>query len=1036
MSLPLLTDFYTTLSSGLTQIVSQIGSKTANELEFRLLGEPTRLQFKNIIEKLQRLHYNVKETDTLDISLPDDKPGVRVSISGLINIRKFCINGRISDTEADSEKRSYQRKERITKPHDLKDYNLRIGLAQETGIDNASEINTINGLIESSKIKKLFRYKHRYSFSSYDEKSVSRFDLTLIKSADGLTFKESNVLRTPEKYECEVEYLGPPINSSTNIEMIAKSLRDDLYNLLKWSQESFAVITNSDVDEIRNEYLQLAFPKVTYKPDDPRDFFVSKDVLPLEMHHIDEDVHGKYYIQEGFSVTEKADGLHYMLYISKKGSIYLINNRLEIKHSGLRSQDANSFGCLFDGELVRLRTDPTMCRFLLFDCFFWNVDGKVVDIRSKPLAVEGYEDDATKIDQITCRYQALLKFVSLNPVAISNNIQIEIHAKNYKFCFDPKEESIFTLVESIYNPANNEEMYDYDLDGVIFTPFEISYPKESSWPSDKLLLKWKPQDQLSIDFLVEIVNKGAIKRDNDIHGIQWKYKEAHLKVAKNKKNVDFIPYSVGQQKSINDLHVIRLKLENDGEIRALDKNIIFSESVVEFIYDSKKPFGYQWVPIRFRADKTVNKTPNGYGTANNTWSLINNPVSYNDIIHKSSGDHTGDQYYSQTSATLTELTKSMRDYNNRVKRLLFTTISKKLTNESKTGISLLELGSGRAGDLYKWKESRISYVLAVENDLGNLKDGITRWKLLQNEGTHFPRKIDFICGDCSKNLNSGDAGFDLEYRKALREILDSRGLYSFEMISCQFALHYFCETQKSIEEFFNNVSMNLKLGGYFFGTTIDGSRLFDKLKDIADLEGFAQKGNQKFRIWQIIKDYNETTLANVGQQVSVLNVSIGKKPIPEYLVNFTNLIKTAEKFGLKPAEVGDFKDLLAIQSFGDLYQIVKENPKYTKMSEDEKIYSFFNNIFIFKKVTNVTPEIKPEPIITAKKIKLTAVLKPTDNTIAPSPSTSDKPKPKVAFALKLTTDQPTTQSTTETTTKKIALKPSIKPFGLKTTKGL
>src|SRR5437016_13645490 len=136
---------------------------------------------------------------------------------------------------------------------------------------------------------------------------------------------------------------------------------------------------------------------------DSRRFFASMDVMPLEMEMIERDENDNYFIKEGYAVTDKADGEHYLLYVSNhdvfKGRIYLINNRMEVKQTGLLMQNPLLYGSLLDGELVLLK-DSTSYNVETFDCFFWGGS----DIRDYPLYVLGTPTE--KIEKFTNRYQA------------------------------------------------------------------------------------------------------------------------------------------------------------------------------------------------------------------------------------------------------------------------------------------------------------------------------------------------------------------------------------------------------------------------------------------------------------------------------------------------------------------------------------------------------------------------------------------------------------------------------------------------------
>jgi mRNA (guanine-N7-)-methyltransferase len=118
--------------------------------------------------------------------------------------------------------------------------------------------------------------------------------------------------------------------------------------------------------------------------------------------------------------------------------------------------------------------------------------------------------------------------------------------------------------------------------------------------------------------------------------------------------------------------------------------------------------------------------------------------------------------------------------------------------------------------------------------------------------------LDLPCGsgkDVEKVQHLGIAeyvGIDLDYNDALLEAAKRREsvrqmgekckLYkgnmcktfdqfagvkpgSFDVISCQFAMHYAFEDEESATGFMNNISLYLKPGGYFIATYPDGDNL-------------------------------------------------------------------------------------------------------------------------------------------------------------------------------------------------------------------
>jgi hypothetical protein len=214
----------------------------------------------------------------------------------------------------------------------------------------------------------------------------------------------------------------------------------------------------------------------------------------------------------------------------------------------------------------------------------------------------------------------------------------------------------------------------------------------------------------------------------------------------------------------------------------------------------------------------------------------------------------------------------------------------------------------------------------VKNNLSIAED-----RLLQHRNTshpnypaRYPVKVDFICGDSTKSIKTGEAGVDALSKSRLFNTI-SRLFpkpYPFHLISCQFSLHYFTGSQQDLEIVLQNVSDNLMIGGYFFGTTLDGALIFQKLKNLNKIEGILETSDKmKKTIWSLEKQYTDETFKEVGQ-----------------------IEKTAKKFGLE--KVDSFK------SFSTIFEEISgTHPNIKKMSKAEMDYSFLNKYFIFQKTS-------------------------------------------------------------------------------------
>ncbi|KAH3705866.1 P-TEFb-cap methyltransferase Pcm1 [Pelomyxa schiedti] len=77
---------------------------------------------------------------------------------------------------------------------------------------------------------------------------------------------------------------------------------------------------------------------------------------------------------------------------------------------------------------------------------------------------------------------------------------------------------------------------------------------------------------------------------------------------------------------------------------------------------------------------------------------------------------------------------------------------------------------------------------------------------------------------------------------------------AFDVVSCQFALHYSFESEEKVRGLLCNVTTRLKPGGFFVGTIPDANVLVKKLRNTPDPAALSF-GNSVFRVEFERKDY-------------------------------------------------------------------------------------------------------------------------------------------------------------------------------------
>ena len=91
-----------------------------------------------------------------------------------------------------------------------------------------------------------------------------------------------------------------------------------------------------------------------------------------------------------------------------------------------------------------------------------------------------------------------------------------------------------------------------------------------------------------------------------------------------------------------------------------------------------------------------------------------------------------------------------------------------------------------------------------------------------------------------------------------------------------------------------------------------------------------------------------------GKQIDVYVKSIGRAH-PEYLVNFKFFTKLMEEYGFEMIFIKSFEELydeLMEKDGNNNFNLEKNKETAGKMSDDEKRFSFLNNAFCYKKISN------------------------------------------------------------------------------------
>ena len=316
----------------------------------------------------------------------------RLTIDNNNDIMNYCKTNKYNSNNV-----VYGEKRKLEKPIDLKEYNLRFNINFDKILTNKDEdLTEIMNKFDKNIIKanKIFRYKKRISFMP--KSKLFRIDLTLVKSGYSTFFHNSGILNSEPEYEIEIElnnkYIHDEKLDKKNSNEIKDLVEDIIKELIDISEKIILILNNekyivkiTDKIDVLTNYIKLVFidngtdsskralykknlNSISYFKYKPFRFFVGYKQVSLELSNFVENSRNS--VLNNYTVTEKADGERYLLYINKNNKVYLINNKLDIKYTGLKHDATNT---LIDGELItKNKWNENEYIYLAFDIYFKN----------------------------------------------------------------------------------------------------------------------------------------------------------------------------------------------------------------------------------------------------------------------------------------------------------------------------------------------------------------------------------------------------------------------------------------------------------------------------------------------------------------------------------------------------------------------------------------------------------------------------------------------------------------------------------------
>lgn len=919
-----------------------IASKDAKiELEGKILGGEinTRDQADRILNAITTIANTGYTEENRAVFIYND--GLRVNVLSSENIHKVCVNNHFRGVPLSVErKQRYSEKAAGTQDiYQVPDMKVKFTLLHEEPLRKDFTGSPMDAT--------MIRIMNRKSWTTGN--GNFRIDMSLVKSKTKYTKSLSDILKQSPTYELEIEIIG----KETAPDILLPILIEHIRTLLAAYQQSAFLLTDSDIQSYR-----LAL-------ESGKNRFINP--VSIERRHVSTTRENN--ITKGYTVTNKADGDRCMLTVTRDHRLIRWNKPGLIAWTGLTAKDDSHFGDLIDGEYLYDRN-----LFCIFDVYRY----KNKDTTRLPLMVS---DEETYTNPQTSRLGYSHLFVK--DLATDFNVEFDKHPFRI-------ETKVFyagdgPMMEKAINRMLDMK-FEYPTDGLIFTPKStpVAPMNERIGDTWTTVYKWKPPHQNSIDFLVRLKPKDSydpVTNKNVVKGTLYVSRQSgneiiypcetmtgeyvvpelpgDLQQLANRSDRVPSPFQPIAPKSFNAMDIL-IPVNNRGIPIDEEGNRVEDNTIIECTRDTLTG---RWNVMRTRYDKTylyrVNKQPmfgNDIKTANSIWTNIHNPVTEDMIRHLTTTpiDDTfeDDLYYRDKTETHDRNMGEVNRFHNEIKSRLY-------QDYVQAGNTLLELAVGRAGDLHKWRKTKPSRVVGIEYSRSNIEAPIQGACIRyiktkqENPRENIPPAL-FIVGDMTQPILEQDNKYIrilANQEQATTPYLEKfQGLTEFDTISCQFAIHYACESEETFRAFAKNLERHGK--GYFFGTCMDGQEVYSLLlgeqNHIFRTGGISNIGMGA--VWgEIRKEYAdaEEWHEDFGKTI-VVKLENFEKPAKEYLVPFEKVKAILSEHGYELVSTNMFRDLYLSQT------------KYV-LEDNHKLFSFLHRTFAFKRVPVSEKKVEPEP---------------------------------------------------------------------------
>jgi 2-polyprenyl-3-methyl-5-hydroxy-6-metoxy-1,4-benzoquinol methylase len=961
-----------------TKILSQIiddvklqhpNSPLINEIEFSLVGnraqnEPWNLgvsMFRRVLTAFSK-QTEIEPVHSIILTVTGHNDA-RLRIDDLKEIQKFCVH---NDPVKNHENLNYEIKRRVHFT-DYNEYGLRLRFNSEEFMNDEVKTRFIAEL-KDEKVVKFYRHAQRYSIrlpDKFGEKGYLQFDFSSVRQGKGRDFRAAQLTGPSsvahDRYEIEIELAHvtkEELDNLTIMQNIKTRLKTYLELLLTEVNIGLPIAPASLCLKGLNSYLKATSifndklkrskkdAKNLYQSTliDLHSYFMTVNIQTLALKHVlenklfsnetkksEDDTDTPYYF------TDKADGIRALVFIDNEGMAFLITRptikqttiiktsneiaeiqsanpkqMLQIFFTGIRYEDESVYNSLLDGEYLHIVVEGfKKPYFLTFDILILN---------SKDVTNKEFNDRFNSTD-----------YFRQFDVKSESQFDLSIKAKT----FYPYTPSIFSALMRSTPPKivqkiashdgivsltyNMDGVLSYTLDGLVFQP---RTSEKSYWPVGKKtwadVYKWKPSYMATVDMRLSYDEKTNVpiisKTENalTIEGSSVTTMYAIFKAYVERRDIPSDYFCLA--KIING--VPRTETEDGSLGEPIRKgSIVECRLSSETIGSHKK----HWVPIKIRHDKTKANDVEIYDGILNT--VENSPVTLESLSIRGGGLGGSKEI---------KVNKINRDISNRI--IVEETMDK--VDLKVTQLNLLDIGCGRMKSGTAWTELsqkisqvKLNVVGIDEADVSSINNSMHEYAKRH--------KVSFTSKFIHGNFNSDF--------KDQATVISNINLEYFDVVTCNFAIHYSMGSEETFRTFVKNVSQTLKLNGLFIGSYMNKFPILEHLKlkvKKSDVKKIVGKVTGKPKeMWSI--EVKSDTTKTFGSAISVSFIDLYVEHI-EYLIDMQDiaLMNIFAEYGLELIEHNPFNSY-------------NENGAIDKiLSEDEMTWFSFHYMFAFKKVSN------------------------------------------------------------------------------------